>query len=168
MLSRFLVAGAYLFLVSSFSGCAGSQRREAGAVDTDSALSAEAWATVRGINRAWAVTRNLDSLGALLHPEMVGVYPGESERYEGREAILASYRSFLDAATVVRFEELRPRVRVFGAGQVAVVTYFYDMVYEQGGRQIPTAGQDMYTLVREDGRWLAVAQQFQPLPGRER
>ena len=65
-----------------------------------------------------------------------------------------------------RYREERPTIQVYGGGKFAVVTYVYDMEYLEGGRTIATAGHDMYALVNEGGRWLVVAQQFQPLPGR--
>jgi hypothetical protein len=158
--------GACLLATLLLSGCARPARREVGVVATDSALAEEAWGTVRAINRAWVVTRDLDSISRMFHPEMVGIYPGTGERMEGRETIVADYRRFLGSATVPRYDELRPRIRIYAGGRVAVVTYYYDMEYVYEGRRMTTAGQSMYTLVRENGRWLAVAQQYQPLPGR--
>lgn len=154
-----------LFLLG-VSSCGAPEPRQEAAAATDSTAAAEAaWATVQAVNRAWAVQRSLDSLRPHIHPRFVGIYPG-GERLEGQEAVLASYAGFLGAATVNWLREERPTIQVYGNGRFAVITYVYDMEYVQGGRTIPTSGHDMYVLVREGERWLVVAQQFQPLPGR--
>ena len=164
--SSLLFSATALVLLLSPAGCGSPCPRPEPADASDSTAAAEAaWATVQAVNRAWAVHRSLDSLRPHFHPGFVGIYPGSSERTEGIEAVLASYAGFLGAATVNRFREEQPRIQVYGGDMFVVVTYVYDMEYVQGGRTIPTTGQDMYALVKEGGRWLVVAQQFQPLPG---
>jgi hypothetical protein len=162
--SRGVTALAFILLANSGCGSPDPQRKAASASDSTAAAEA-AWATVQAVNRAWAVERSLDSLRPHFHPSFVGIYP-TGERMEGREAVLASYSRFLGSATVNRYREERPSVQVYGGGRFAVVTFVYDMEYVEGGRAIATAGHDLYALVSEGGRWLVVAQQFQPLPGR--
>ena len=157
---------ALALLVVAPSACRSPCPRPEPADASDSAAAAEqAWATVQAVNRAWAVHRSVDSLRPYFHPRFVGIYP-DGQRLEGVEAVLNSYAGFLGAATVNRFREERPTIQVFGGDMFVVVTYVYDMEYVQGGRTIPTRGHDMYALVKEGDRWLVVAQQFQPLPGR--
>lgn len=158
------VAAALLLLGTSNCGSPDAQSEAATASDSTTAAEA-AWATVQAVNRAWAVERSLDSLRSHFHPGFVGIYP-TGERTEGREAVLASYSQFLGSATVNRYREERPSIQIYGGGRFAVVTYAYDMEYVEEGRTIATAGHDMYALVNEGSRWLVVAQQFQPLPGR--
>jgi len=138
---------------------------EAESASEPTAAAEAAWATVQAVNRAWAVERNLDSLRPRFHPNFVGIYP-TGECMEGREAVLASYSRFLGSATVNRYREERPTIQTYGGGRFAVVTYAYDMEYVERGRTVATEGHDLYALVNEGGRWLVVAQQFQPLPGR--
>jgi hypothetical protein len=38
------------------------------------------------------------------------------------------------------------------------------MSFDMNGRRIDSAGRDMYVFVREDGRWLAVADQYSFYP----
>jgi hypothetical protein len=159
-------ATALAFLLLANSGCGSPDpQREAESASEPTAAAEAAWATVQAVNRAWAVERNLDSLRPRFHPNFVGIYP-TGERMEGREAVLASYSRFLGSATVNRYREERPTIQTYGGGRFAVVTFVYDMEYVEGGRAIATAGHDLYALVNEGGRWLVVAQQFQPLPGR--
>ena len=45
------------------------------------------------------------------------------------------------------------------------MTYLYELEGEVEGRPIKPAGRDMLVMVREKGRWWAVADQFSPYPG---
>ncbi len=45
-----------------------------------------------------------------------------------------------------------------------MVTYYYDMLVEMGGKEMRLAGRDMFFMVIEDGHWLAVADQFSEYP----
>jgi len=53
-------------------------------------------------------------------------------------------------------------VRIFG--EAAVVTYFYELRCRMGGAEQTLGGRDMLFLVREAGRWWAVADQFSAYP----
>jgi len=164
---RLLGAAAVLALLCAVpSGCGSRCPTPAPADASDSAAAAAgAWATVQAVNRAWTVHRSLDSLRPHFHPRFAGIYPG-GLRLEGAEALLDSYAEFLGAATVNWYREERPTIQVYGGDMFVVVTYVYDMEYIEGGRTIRTSGHSMYSLVKEGERWLAVGQQFQPLPGR--
>ena len=62
------------------------------------------------------------------------------------------------------WKELEPKVQVYGAGKFAVVTYYFDMSFDMGGRTINMKGRDMLSLVNENGKWLVVSDQFSPFP----
>jgi len=53
-------------------------------------------------------------------------------------------------------------VRLFG--DAAVVTYLYELRCRLGGASLTLGGRDMFFLVREEGRWWAVADQFSSFP----
>jgi len=163
---RPLVAVAALAILSVVPvGCRSRCPTPAPADASDSAAAAAgAWATVQAINRAWAVHRSLDSLRPHFHPRFVGIYPG-GLRLEGAEALLNSYAEFLGGATVNWYREERPTVQVFGGDRFVVVTYVYNIEWVQRGRTLRESGNSMYSLVKEGERWLAVGQEYQPLPG---
>ena len=127
-------------------------------------LAAEVWQTLQALNRAWAVEGDTDALAGYFHEEMVAVTPAQRGPLQGREACIAGWKGFVDAATIHSWHETEPDVRVFCGGQFAVVTYFYDMSVTMGGRTFPLAGRDMMALVKEGGRWWVVADQFSPFP----
>ena len=125
-------------------------------------IETEVWRTVQALNRTWT-EGNVDDLEAFFHPDIVVVTPTERERLEGREACVAAWRRFVNAATIRIWKEIDPAVRVHG--DAAVVTYYYELSCEIEGREVSMAGRDMFFLVREDGRWLTVADQFSGFPG---
>jgi uncharacterized protein (TIGR02246 family) len=123
------------------------------------------WRTVQALNHAWALDGDADRLADYFHEDMVAITPSDRQRLEGREACMASWKKFVESAKVTRWEERDPQVQLFGAGKLAVVTYYYDMSVDMGGGSVELAGRDMMVLVEEDGRWLVVADQFSGFPG---
>jgi hypothetical protein len=85
---------------------------------------------------------------------MVIVGPGYQPLARGVEACVASYRDFLRASVVHHYHQ--SAVLVHQADPVAVVTYGWEMDYEQGGRRSREAGTDLFVLRRDGERWQAV------------
>lgn len=124
--------------------------------------TSEVWATVQAMNRAWAAENDPDRLGEFFHPKMVAITPVDRLRRLGQADCVAGWREFTEACRILWWRESDPIVGVFG--DCAVVTYYFDMEYETGGRTIRSDGRDMMTLVREDNRWWVIADQFSPYP----
>jgi hypothetical protein len=125
----------------------------------------EVWRTVEALNRAWVEEGDTEKLREYFHPDMVAITPVDREPLEGAEACVAGWKAFVEAARIIEWKTSAPLVRLYGGGRFAVVTYYFDMTFEMGGRTVRSAGRDMFALVLEDGRWLAVADQFSPFPG---
>ena len=120
-----------------------------------------AWATVRVINEAW--TRgNPDDLVHYFHRDMVAITASDRLRREGGAACIAGWKAFAESARIHHWAEREPKVQIYG--ETAVVTYYYDIHFEMGGQRIETGGRDMFVLVRENGRWWAVADQYSSYP----
>ena len=130
----------------------------------ESPAAKEAWEFVQALNRAWVVERDADALSDYFHERMVAISASDRERRVGRAACVADWKGFVEAATILRFEQREPLVHVYADGRCAVVSYYYDMAFEIGGQTIQAAGRDMFTLAREDGRWWAVADHFSAFP----
>lgn len=124
----------------------------------------EVWKTVRAMNQAWAVEGNIEQLTSYFHDDMVLISPAGRERLAGRDSVKASYRAFVEDAEVLHLNELDPKVQLYGDGMFAVVTYYYDMSFKTGGEIVEAQGRDMLVLVKEDGKWWIVAQQFSSYP----
>lgn len=110
-------------------------------------------AAIRRINQAWLAGR-VDDLAPLVHPDVVMVFPGFVGQVAGREGFLEGFREFCANARIHEFHERDHQISV--TGEVAVVTFRYDMVYELSGQRSRASGRDLWVLAKQAGRWLAV------------
>lgn len=124
----------------------------------------EVWQIVSDMNHAWAVDKNIDVLKDYFHQNMVAITSTDHDRIEGRDACLAAWKAFVDTTVVHYFKEIDPKVRIYGDGASAVVTYYFDLSFDMSGQTIKSSGRDMFVLVKEDGKWWIVADQFSPYP----
>jgi ketosteroid isomerase-like protein len=108
---------------------------------------------MRQINRAW-LDGQVEDLAPLVHPEIVMVFPDFAGRIQGREDFLAGFRDFCRNATIQEFREHDRQVDV--AGDTAVVTFRYDMVYERSGKRYRSTGRDLWVFQKQGGAWIAV------------
>jgi hypothetical protein len=127
----------------------------------DDPIKQEIWHTLRALNVAWT-KGNPDDLRKYFHPDMVAIAGTERLRIVGRDACVASWKNFAQEAVIHHWCETEPLIGVYG--NTAVVTYYFDMSFDRNGRRVDAAGRDMFVFVREDGRWLAVADQFSLYP----
>jgi len=125
----------------------------------------EVIATVREMNRLWTETWDETAFGRYIHPDAVAIAPTTPGRLLGRDAYVAGWKGFVEAAKIHEWKESDHRVSFFCRGTCAVLTYFFIMQFTLGGQDIALQGRDMFTLVKQGGRWLVVADQFSPEPG---
>ena len=124
-------------------------------------IEKDVWDTVQALNRAWT-QGHVEELVDYFHADIVAVTPTDRERLEGRDACLTSWARFVESATIESWTEISPRVQVYGSA--AVVTYYYDLRCRSRGTDLRLEGRDMMVLIREDGRWWVVADQFSAYP----
>lgn len=124
----------------------------------------EVWQFIQALNRLWTVENKPDELANYFHQNMVAVSPTGRLRIEGREACVAAWKAFTEAARIHYWRETDPKIELFGGDRFAVVTYYFDMSFDSGGQTIKMGGRDMFALVNENGRWWVVADQFSPYP----
>jgi ketosteroid isomerase-like protein len=145
---------AIFFLL--FSGCVNVRNNE-----TDDAVKQNVWNTVKSINKHIAFTENMDSLALFLHDDMVIFYPETKNRSEGKENIIKSYKDYTSYAETIKLEETDPSIQLYNNNKTAIVTYYFDFVIKTPEGEIQTfLGKDMYTLVKENNKWYAVAQHY--------
>ena len=125
----------------------------------------EVWQTLEALSTAWATDGNTEALKDYFHETMVAITPSDRERLEGRDACIAAWKSFVDAAEIHSWRDYDPKVQLYGDGKFAVVTCYWEMSYEMDGREYDSSGRDMVVLVKEDSRWWVVADKFSPFPG---
>lgn len=121
----------------------------------------EVWKTLRALNDSWTKGDG-GNLKDYFHRDMVAITPMDRNRRVGQDECIAGWIGFINAANIKAWEEIDPQVQIFNS--TAIVTYYYDMSYEMDGQIVNTGGRDMFTFVKEEGKWLAVANQFSPFP----
>jgi ketosteroid isomerase-like protein len=113
----------------------------------------DAAAAMRQINDAWQSGRVSD-LAALVHPEIVMVFPGFAGRIQGRDTFLAGFSDFCQNAKTIEFRAHDQQVDV--VGDTAVITYRYEMVYERAGDRYRSTGRDLWVFQKQGSAWIAV------------
>jgi ketosteroid isomerase-like protein len=108
---------------------------------------------VDAINAAWRTGR-VEELAAHFDPAMVIVGPGYQPLARGADECVASYRDFLRASVVHSYRQ--SDLTAHEAGGVAVVTFSWEMEYEQGGKRSRESGTDLFVLRQTGERWQAV------------
>ncbi len=119
----------------------------------DEAKRESAAAAMRHINRAW-LAGQVQDIAALLHPEIVMVLPDFAGRVQGREELLAGFQNFCRNATIREFRDHDQQIDV--AGEAAVITFRYEMVYERSGGRYRSTGRDLWVFQKQETGWIAV------------
>lgn len=109
--------------------------------------------TVEAINAAWR-SGNMEALSSLFHPDMVIVGPAYQPLASGITASIASYQDFLRVSVIHEYHQTELTIHVYG--DVAIVTFGWEMDYEQGGKRSRENGTDLFVLRRSSERWQAV------------
>jgi len=109
-------------------------------------------ATVQRINDAW-LSGHVEWLNELLHPDIVMMFPGFSGTSPGAAAMIAGFEDFVTHAEVEEF--MAARWHVHEAGESAVVTFTYEVIYRRDGGRYLSTGRDLWVLTRVDGVWKA-------------
>ncbi len=124
-------------------------------MDTEK-IKEEVWKTVQDINRAWAVQGDVSKLAVYFHKDMVVISPLDGIQGEGGEACVDSYRTFIEAAKIYHLEESDPNILLYNDGELAIVTYHFDIAYDMAGKSCHEIGQEMLVMTRQDGKWQVV------------
>lgn len=99
--------------------------------------------TLARLSAAWQ-NRHYEELAISLDERVVMSLPGFGGRVEGREALIESYREFMDRVTLTHYEEEPPAIDVFGNTAIASVRWKMDWI--TGGADNSAAGHDLFVL----------------------
>lgn len=127
----------------------------------DDPVQREVWATIRALNDAWT-KGNPDDLANYFHRNMVAITSTDRLRRESGVDCIAGWKAFADATTIYHWQEVDPVIHVYG--DAAVVAYYFDISFDMNGQTIHSDGRDMFFMVKEEGRWWVVADQFSSFP----
>lgn len=119
------------------------------------------WETIHEMNQCWTQGKP-EKLAEYFHEDMVAFTPIERELLDGRKPCIGGFQDFVKAARILHWKESDPKVQVYG--DAAVVTYYYEISYVMEGKTVLTGGRDMHFLVKLDGKWWIVAEQFSNYP----
>ncbi len=110
-------------------------------------------AFVRAMDCCW-LERRFDDLPDFLASDVVFVAPGGTQRIEGLPAAIDSYRAFMSASDVQRFEP--SDFKITERGDAAVAEYDWDMAWTSDGNAFAETGREILVLARRDRQWRVV------------
>lgn len=127
-------------------------------------ITDEIVATLHAMNVCWTAGWHEEEFRQYIHPDAVAIVPTTPGRLEGRDAYVAGWRGFAEAAIVHEWKETDHKVQIYAGGKCAVVTNFFSITFAMGTVKQTMRGRDMYFLVKEGRKWLVAADQFSPEP----
>lgn len=132
-------------------------------MDTEK-ITTDIMSTIRAMNRAWTTGWHEEEFCQYIHENAVAIVPSVPGRLEGRDAYVAGWKGFAQAATIHSWDESDHKVDVFAGGRCSVVSYFFTIDFTMGGIRQTMQGRDMFFLVKEGKTWLVAADQYSPEP----
>jgi hypothetical protein len=105
------------------------------------------------INKAWR-SGHVRDMTRYIHPDFVMKLPKFSGEVVGRDALLAGFEEFCTNARVIEYSESDYQIDT--AGDCAVVSFRFNMLYERTKYRERSTGRDLWVFLRESGHWLAV------------
>ncbi|MFH1708588.1 MAG: nuclear transport factor 2 family protein [Planctomycetota bacterium] len=116
---------------------------------------------IRALNTCWT-KGDPQKLSEYFHERMVAITPSDRDRREGRKACVEGWAEFARGATIHSWLEHDHKVQVFQ--DTAIVTYYYEISFSIKSQGMEFSGREMFTLIKENGRWWVVADQFSSCP----
>ncbi len=101
------------------------------------------------LNECWQ-QGDLAAIADFYHPDVVLLPPDMGAPIRGREAVVGSYRDFLDAATLKQFEITRLDVFPFDGAGTLMAHLSFDIAYSLDGDDYVEKGLEVYTLAERD------------------
>lgn len=124
--------------------------------DDPAATRAAVADTLSRLSSAWR-ERRYDELAEVFDEHIIMMLPGFSGRIEGRNALIESYREFMDRTTLTHYEEAPPTIDVWGS--TAVTAHRWTMRWLDAGVASEAAGAEVFIFSRQyagAGQWRAV------------
>lgn len=131
-------------------------------------LKAEVLERVNEWDRTWAELKDIEKLKEFFHDNIVSITPSDREIQYGKTRNLELYQGVMDGLEVVSWELVEPVVDIYNEGRTAVLSTCYKIVVKGDSENIVLEGRDLMTLIKEDDKWVIVADQFSPFPEKER
>jgi hypothetical protein len=118
-----------------------------------SGIESELHNTMAAINRAWRDNRPSE-MDSYLHPDVTMVLPGFSGAIVGKRVFLDSFIEFCSKARVLEYKESDEQVQIIG--DVAFVSFRFDMLYQRASYRERSTGRDVWAFTRLHDQWRAI------------
>ena len=102
------------------------------------------------LNECWQ-RGDLVAIADFYHPDVVLLPPDLGEPIRGVDAVVGSYRDFLDAAQLNHFAITRLDVFPFDGTDTLVAHLAFDVAYTLDGDDYVEKGLEVYTLAEREG-----------------
>jgi hypothetical protein len=112
----------------------------------------ELWTLMQQINNCWCKGQPAQ-LADYLHDNIVFNSPDLKHQFTGKDTCIQSYIDFLNNSKVLLYNESNPVVHVFN--NTAIVTYDFEMKYEQKNKLYHETGTDIMIFNKQIS-WKAV------------
>jgi hypothetical protein len=116
---------------------------------------------IHDLNQCWTFGNPADLVN-YFHEQMLAITPMDKFCRNGRTECVEGWAGFNRSTKISSWQESGHIVRRFG--EAAVVAYDYVIEFAMNGKDYKEQGRDMFFLIRENGRWWAVADQFSSVP----
>lgn len=127
-------------------------------------IQEQLWHTIKEMNRKWTVENKPDELKNYFHESMVAIVPTNIKIIEWGVNCVEGWKNFAENAKIHSWKEIEPKVQVYWENKFAIVTYYFEIIFEMSGQKINMKGRDMFSLINENWKWLIVADQFSQNP----
>lgn len=108
---------------------------------------------VERLNDSW-LNDKLENMDMFFHKQVVMLQPGTNKKVIGREALIDSYREFVESSEVSDFRTKDLAIDVFE--DTAVVFYTFRIKYRVETTNYDEDGSEILILHRHNDRWLIV------------
>jgi hypothetical protein len=111
------------------------------------------WNIMQQINNCW-YKRQPAQLAEYFHDNIVFNSPDLKRQSTGKDICIQSYIDFLNSSKILLFNETNPVVHIFD--NTAIVTYEFEMKYEQKDKVYHETGTDIMIFNKQENSWKAV------------
>ncbi|MGD8417223.1 MAG: nuclear transport factor 2 family protein [Pseudomonadales bacterium] len=103
---------------------------------------------IEALNRCW-LEGDAAALARFYHPDVALLPPDMGPLIRGRDAVVASYREFLDTAELKHFEPVQVDVYAYPSdgGGTHMVQMIFEVDYVLDGSRYLEKGMEIYTVV---------------------
>jgi len=130
----------------------------------DSKTKNEIKQILKSFDEVYAREGSNDELSNFLHKNIFIITPDEAKRVNGKIECISTWKKRYSGKKIYSWNAYDHEIHVYGNGEFAVMSYYFDMIYDVKGKKTNYKGRDMIVLVKENEKWLIVADQFSPSP----